>query len=207
MASVGPAAPARHSHPAQPILKHAPGSAGGLSACATLADMVWNARWQRRADAAGRWREPMKKVHDGTASALDGVLFDGMTIMCGGFGLSGNPETLIAALREHGVRDLTVISNNCGADGLGLWHAAGERPDPEDDQLLCRREQAVRAALPLRRAGAGAQPAGHPGRAHPRRRRRHPGLLHADRRRHRGRRGQAESEDVRRRDLCPRDAG
>ena len=63
----------------------------------------------------------MKKVHEGTASALEGVLFDGMTIMCGGFGLSGNPETLIAAIREHGVRDLTVIANNCGADGLGLW--------------------------------------------------------------------------------------
>ena len=63
----------------------------------------------------------MKKVHDSAVSALDGVLHDGMTIMCGGFGLSGNPETLIAALREHGVRDLTVISNNCGADGLGLW--------------------------------------------------------------------------------------
>ncbi len=63
----------------------------------------------------------MKKVHDGTSQALDGVLFDGMTIMCGGFGLSGNPETLIAALREHGVRGLTIISNNCGADGLGLW--------------------------------------------------------------------------------------
>ncbi len=63
----------------------------------------------------------MKKVLEGTAQALDGVLFDGMTIMCGGFGLSGNPETLIAALREHGVRDLTIISNNCGADGLGLW--------------------------------------------------------------------------------------
>ena len=63
----------------------------------------------------------MKKVHDSTSSALDGVLFDGMTIMCGGFGLSGNPESLIGALREHGVRDLTIISNNCGADGLGLW--------------------------------------------------------------------------------------
>ncbi len=44
-----------------------------------------------------------------------------MTIMSGGFGLSGNPETLIAALLENGVRDLTVISNNCGADGFGLW--------------------------------------------------------------------------------------
>jgi 3-oxoacid CoA-transferase subunit A len=45
-----------------------------------------------------------------------------MTIMSGGFGLSGNPETLIDVVRRSGVRDLTVISNNAGADGHGLWH-------------------------------------------------------------------------------------
>src|ERR1700744_4010036 len=44
-----------------------------------------------------------------------------MTIMSGGFGLSGNPENLIAALKDSGVKNLTVISNNCGADGFGLW--------------------------------------------------------------------------------------
>ena len=44
-----------------------------------------------------------------------------MTIMSGGFGLCGNPENLIAALHESGVKNLTIISNNCGADGLGLW--------------------------------------------------------------------------------------
>jgi 3-oxoacid CoA-transferase subunit A len=54
-------------------------------------------------------------------AALAGIPFDGMTLMSGGFGLSGNPENLIAALRRHGVRDLTVISNNCGADNFGLW--------------------------------------------------------------------------------------
>ena len=62
-----------------------------------------------------------RKLHQDAAAALDGVLFDGMTIMAGGFGLSGNPEHLIAALRESGVKDVTLISNNCGADGLGLW--------------------------------------------------------------------------------------
>ncbi len=41
--------------------------------------------------------------------------------MSGGFGLSGNPEMLIPAIKESGVKDLTVISNNCGADGFGLW--------------------------------------------------------------------------------------
>jgi 3-oxoacid CoA-transferase subunit A len=61
------------------------------------------------------------KIYDSPAAALDGVLFDGMTIMSGGFGLSGNPESLIPEIRDAGVKDLTVISNNAGADGFGLW--------------------------------------------------------------------------------------
>src|SRR6201747_918131 len=44
-----------------------------------------------------------------------------MTVMSGGFGLSGNPENLITALKEDGVKNIAVIANNCGADGLGLW--------------------------------------------------------------------------------------
>jgi 3-oxoacid CoA-transferase subunit A len=62
------------------------------------------------------------KVRTSPADALGGVLRDGMTIMSGGFGLSGNPESLIDVVRASGVRDLTVISNNAGADGFGLWH-------------------------------------------------------------------------------------
>src|SRR3546814_13836243 len=54
-------------------------------------------------------------------AALSGVLFDGMSIMSGGFGLSGNPEHLIAGLLHSAVRELTIITNNCGADGFGLW--------------------------------------------------------------------------------------
>jgi 3-oxoacid CoA-transferase subunit A len=61
------------------------------------------------------------KLYDDASASLEGVLFDGMTIMSGGFGLSGNPENLIPAIRDSGVRDLTVISNNCGAEGFGLW--------------------------------------------------------------------------------------
>lgn len=61
------------------------------------------------------------KVYPSAPAALSGVVFDGMTVMSGGFGLVGNPENLIAALRETGVKNLTVISNNCGADGFGLW--------------------------------------------------------------------------------------
>jgi len=61
------------------------------------------------------------KVYQDATSALEGVVFDGMTVMHGGFGLSGNPENLVTALKENGVKNLTVISNNCGADGVGLW--------------------------------------------------------------------------------------
>ncbi|MCH8617065.1 CoA transferase subunit A [Sphingomonas sp. SM33] len=61
------------------------------------------------------------KVYATPEAALDGLLFDGMTIMCGGFGLAGNPESLIPEIRKSGVSGLTIISNNAGADGFGLW--------------------------------------------------------------------------------------
>ena len=63
----------------------------------------------------------MDKTYPSPEAALEGLLFDGMTIMSGGFGLSGNPESLIPEVRKAGVGDLTVISNNAGADGFGLW--------------------------------------------------------------------------------------
>jgi 3-oxoacid CoA-transferase subunit A len=63
----------------------------------------------------------VNKIYDNAAAALEGVLFDGMTMMSGGFGLSGNPEMLIPQVMASGVKNLTVISNNCGADGFGLW--------------------------------------------------------------------------------------
>src|ERR1700737_115133 len=62
----------------------------------------------------------MNKVYPDAAAALAGVLRDDMTIMAGGVGLCGIPETLIAAIRDSGVRGLTVISNNAGIDGVGL---------------------------------------------------------------------------------------
>ena len=67
------------------------------------------------------------KVYENASAALDGLLFDGMTVMSGGFGLSGNPETLIDQLLKSGVKDLTVVSNNCGADGFGLWTLLNSR--------------------------------------------------------------------------------
>src|SRR5438552_5741884 len=64
--------------------------------------------------------ESMQKVHSDARSALAGLLKDGMLIMAGGFGLCGVPEQLILAIRDAGVRNLTVISNNAGIDGIGL---------------------------------------------------------------------------------------
>ncbi len=62
----------------------------------------------------------MKKPYPDAVSALDGVLFDGMTIMAGGFGLCGIPENLITALRGSGTQNITAISNNAGVDDFGL---------------------------------------------------------------------------------------
>jgi 3-oxoacid CoA-transferase subunit A len=62
----------------------------------------------------------MKKVYPDAKSALAGILKDGMMVMAGGFGLCGMPETLIKALRDSGVKDLTCVSNNAGIDGAGL---------------------------------------------------------------------------------------
>src|SRR5215212_4587289 len=62
----------------------------------------------------------MRKVYESGGAALSGLLRDGMTIMAGGFGLCGIPETLIEAVRDAGVCDLTVVSNNAGIDGIGL---------------------------------------------------------------------------------------
>jgi 3-oxoacid CoA-transferase subunit A len=60
------------------------------------------------------------KVYNSAKEALEGLTFDGMTVMAGGFGLCGIPENLILALRESGVKDITAISNNAGVDDFGL---------------------------------------------------------------------------------------
>ena len=62
----------------------------------------------------------VKKVFPDAKAALAGVLKDGMMIMAGGFGLCGIPEALILAIRDSGVKNLTVVSNNAGIDGVGL---------------------------------------------------------------------------------------
>ncbi|MGC9420394.1 MAG: CoA transferase subunit A [Rhodovulum sp.] len=62
----------------------------------------------------------MNKVYGSAAEALDGLLFDGMFIAAGGFGLCGIPELLIQAIKEAGTRDLTFASNNAGVDDFGI---------------------------------------------------------------------------------------
>ena len=62
----------------------------------------------------------MNKIYPSAKAALDGLVKDGQLLAVGGFGLCGIPEALIAALRDSGVKDLTVISNNAGVDGFGL---------------------------------------------------------------------------------------
>src|SRR5215213_4702509 len=74
--------------------------------------------WAARLPPSGQIS--MNKVYPDAKSALDGILRDGMMIMSGGFGLCGIAETLSDAIRDSGVKDLTVISNNAGVDGIGL---------------------------------------------------------------------------------------
>jgi len=62
----------------------------------------------------------MRKIYDSAESALSGLLHDGMSMMAGGFGLCGIPENLIAAVHESGIKDISIVSNNCGVDGFGL---------------------------------------------------------------------------------------
>jgi 3-oxoacid CoA-transferase subunit A len=62
----------------------------------------------------------MNKIFPSAKAALDGIVKDGQLLAVGGFGLCGIPEALIDALRDTGVKDLTVISNNAGVDGFGL---------------------------------------------------------------------------------------
>ena len=72
-------------------------------------------------DFSGFFQEvTVNKVYPNAAAALEGVVQDGQLIAVGGFGLCGIPEALIDALRDSGVRDLTVASNNAGIDGVGL---------------------------------------------------------------------------------------
>ena len=120
----------------------------------------------------------MKKVYSDAKSALAGVLKDGMLICAGGFGLCGIPETLILAIRDSGVKNLTIVVEQRGCRRRRPWLAAGDTAGQENDLVLCGRKQAVRAAVFGERTRDRIQPARHAGRAHSRRRRRHPRILY-----------------------------
>lgn len=66
------------------------------------------------------WSDDVQQIFNNPTAALEGLLFDGMFIAAGGFGLCGIPELLIDAIREAGTKDLTIASNNCGVDDFGL---------------------------------------------------------------------------------------
>ena len=136
----------------------------------------------------------MKKVHHDARAALAGLLRDDMTIVAGGFGLCGIPENLIDAHRRERRQGPDRGLQQLRRRRLGPRQAARPRQIKKMIQLLRRREQGVRAPVPGRRGRGRVQPARHAGRAHPRRRRRHPGLLHQDRRRHAGGRGQGDRD-------------
>ncbi len=142
----------------------------------------------------------MKKVYASATEALHGVLHDGMLIAAGGFGLCGIPENLIAAIRDSGVQEPDRGVQQRRRRRLRAWAAAADPAGQEDDQFLRRRKRRIHAPVPVRRTGAGVQPARHAGRTDARRWRWHPGLLHQDRRRHGDRRGQG-TQGFRRRDL------
>jgi hypothetical protein len=144
-----------------------------------------------RQHQADRRQLEVNKIYPSAAAAL-GHRRDGQLLAVGGFGLCGIPEALIDALRDSGVKDLTVISNNAGVDGFGLGKLLETRQIKQDDLQLRRREQGVRAPVPGRRTRARVHAPGHAGREAARRRRRHSGLLHPHRRRHAGGRRQGD---------------
>ncbi len=135
----------------------------------------------------------VNKIYPDAKAALAGLLRDGMTIMSGGFGLCGIPSALIEAIRDSGVKDLTIISNNAGIDDVGLGLLLQTRQVRKMISSYVGENATFAQAVSRRRTGDRVQPAGHAGGTHPRGRRGHPGVLHRDRRRHADRRGQAQT--------------
>jgi 3-oxoacid CoA-transferase subunit A len=102
-----------------------PAAVGGDSDCSLYRSAVENSAGRQAGAISNGLRftpsgECMNKVYPDARAALAGLLRDGMLVMAGGFGLCGIPEALILAIRESGVKNLTVVSNNAGIDGVGL---------------------------------------------------------------------------------------
>src|SRR5215471_18308985 len=118
--------PGRRLAPGQASSRSAGGRVRASPARAVLAAGTCRSSCASRAERSSP-RGRLNKLYDSPRLALGGLLTDGMTIMSGGFGLVGNPESLIPEIRASGVKDLVVISNNAGADGFGLWHLLESR--------------------------------------------------------------------------------
>ena len=136
----------------------------------------------------------INKIVQTMAEAMAGIR-DGAVVLVGGFGSIGQPNALIEGLIEQGAKDLTVVANNSGVGHVGL--AGCSRP------AVCARSSARFRAPPIRWCSSAVarrqdrarmRAAGHHGGAHARRRRRHPGVLHADRGRHQACAGKEERE-------------
>jgi 3-oxoacid CoA-transferase subunit A len=117
---------------------------------------------------------PSKKVYADAKSALEGLTRDGITVMAGGFGLCGIPENLIAALRDSGARNLTVISNNAGVDGFGLGQLLETRQIRKmissyvgENREFERQFLSKELELEFNPQGTLAEPSSRPGRATP----------------------------------------
>ena len=123
----------------------------------------------------------MSKVYADAKSALAGLLKDDMTIAAGGFGLCGIPENLIGALVESGVKGLTIAGNNAGVDDFGMGLLLKTRQVKKVIASYVGENKEFERQVLAGRARAAAHAAGHARREIPRRRRRHPGLLHAHR--------------------------
>ena len=128
------------------------------------------------------------------AAAVAGI-HDGATVMIGGFGTAGMPSELIDALIEQGARELTIVNNNAGNGDTGLAALLKAQARAQDRLLVSAADRFVRIrrAVSRRRDRARAGAAGQPRRAHPRGRRRHRRVLHADRLRHAAGRGQGNA--------------
>ncbi len=153
--------------------------------CITEQELVTGRAVVRRS-GVGRVRRQMTGKHSdkvvaSIAEALE-PLRDGMTIMVGGFGLSGNPEALIRGRRRARRARPDARLQQRGQPRQGARDRGCKRRHPQEGDLqLHRRERGSAHADGLRRGPGRDHAAGHPRRAHARRRRGHPGVLHADR--------------------------
>jgi acyl CoA:acetate/3-ketoacid CoA transferase alpha subunit len=118
----------------------------------------------------------MKKLYPDAAAALEGLLFDGMTICAGGFGLCGIPERLIDAIRDSGVTGLTVVSNNAGIDNEGLGKLLRTRQIAKMVSSYVGENKEFERQYLSGELEVEFCPAGHACGTLPRRRGRHPGF-------------------------------